>query len=267
MRRILTALVLIPLVLALVLLGPSYLLVAVQFLLTLGALWEFFRLAESAAGVQPLRYPGYLFAAALAPVSLLGSVPQGIVAVTALFLMVLLVAGMLSRRALADYLKAVSATFLGVLYVALPLCVLVWVCLQRDGPFWTIFTLIVVWVGDSAAFLVGSYCGKHKLFPRISPNKTWEGTAASFGAALWVGLLYALFFSQGGRGQGELVVLAALLNVAAQLGDLAESALKRSAGVKDSSQLLPGHGGILDRIDALLFAAPVLWYYWLWKAS
>lgn len=266
MRRILTAAVLVPLVLALILWAPPHLLVGVQLLLTLGALWEFFRLAESAVGVPPLRYPGYLFAAALAPLSLRGSLPQGIVAVTAFFLMVLLVVGMLSRRALADYLKSVSATFLGVLYVAVPLCVLVWVCIQPDGPFWTIFTLLVVWAGDSAAFLIGSAYGKHKSFPQISPNKTWEGTAASFGAALWVGLLYALFVSEG-RERGELVVLAALLNVAAQLGDLAESALKRSAAVKDSSQLIPGHGGVLDRIDALLFAAPVLWYYWLWKAS
>ncbi|MGH9786628.1 MAG: phosphatidate cytidylyltransferase, partial [Terriglobia bacterium] len=148
MRRILTAAVLIPLVLALVLWAPPNLLVGVQFVLTLAAVWEFFLLAESAAGVQPLRYPGYLFAAALAPVSLLGSPSQGIVAVTAMFWMVLLVAGMFSGRDLSSYLKSVSATFLGVFYVAVPLCLLVWVCLQRDGPFWTIFTLIVVWAGD-----------------------------------------------------------------------------------------------------------------------
>ena len=207
-----------------------------------------------------------MFAAAIAPLSLSRSVPQGIVAVAMLFLMVLLVAAMLPGRALADYLKSVSATLLGVLYVAVPLCLLVWVCVQRDGPYWTLFTLIVIWVGDSVAFFVGSNFGKHKSSPRISPKKTWEGTAASFGAALGVGLLYALFFWEGDR-PWQLVVFAALLNVAGQLGDLAESALKRSAGVKDSSQIIPGHGGVLDRIDALLFAAPVLWYYWLWKAS
>lgn len=266
MRRILTALVLVPLVVALVLWGPPYLLASVQLLLTLTALWEFFSLAEAAAGIQPLRIPGYMFAAAIVPLSLSGSLPEGIVAVAALFLMVMLVAAMLPGRALADYLKSVSATLLAVLYVAVPLCLLVWVCLQRDGPYWTLFTLIVIWTGDSVAFFVGSAFGKHKSFPQISPNKTWEGTAASFGAALWVGLLYALFFWEGDR-PWQLVVFAALLNIAGQLGDLAESALKRNAGVKDSSQLIPGHGGVLDRIDALLFAAPVLWYYWLWKAS
>ncbi|MGH9784126.1 MAG: phosphatidate cytidylyltransferase [Terriglobia bacterium] len=104
----------------------------------------------------------------------------------------------------------------------------------------------------------------HKSSPRISPNKTWEGTAASFAAALLVGLVTGLYFG-GNDSVAEPIVLAGLLNIAGQLGDLAESALKRSAGVKDSSQLIPGHGGVLDRVDALLFAAPVLWYYWLWK--
>lgn len=265
MKRILTALVLVPLVVALVLWGPPYLLAGVQFLLTLVGLWEFFRMAEAAAGASPLRIPGYLFAAAIAPLSLSGSLPQGMVAVTALFLIVMLTAAMLPGRSLADYWKSVSATLLGVLYVAAPLCLLVWVRLQRDGAYWTLFTLIVIWVGDTAAFFVGSAFGKHKSFPRISPNKTWEGTAASLGAALGVGLLYAWFFWEGDR-PWERIVLAGLLNIAGQLGDLAESALKRCAGVKDSSRLIPGHGGLLDRIDALLFAAPVLWYYWLWKA-
>ena len=178
--------------------------------------------------------------------------------------MLLLAAAMLPGREITGYLKSVAATFFGVVYVAVPLSLLVWVCLQQDGPYWTLFTLVVIWVSDSAAYFVGRAFGKHKSSPRISPNKTWEGTCASFAAALLVGLLYALFFWEGSR-SGELVVLAACLNVAGQLGDLAESALKRSAGVKDSSHLIPGHGGVLDRIDAVLFAAPVLWYYWVWR--
>ena len=266
MRRILTALVLIPLVVALVLWGPPYLLVGVQFFITVAGLWEFFRLAEAAAGVQPLRIPGYLFAAAIAPLSLSGSLPQGIVAIALFFLMVMLVAAMLPGRALADYLKSVSATMLGVLYVAVPLTLLIWVCLQDDGPYWTLFTLIVIWVGDTAGFFFGRAFGKHKSSPRISPNKTWEGTVASFAAAQLVGLVYSRFLWEG-EGYWQLALLAAALNVAGQLGDLAESALKRNAGVKDSSGLVPGHGGLLDRLDALLFAAPVLWYYWLWRVS
>ena len=266
MRRILTAVLLIPLAVSLVLFAPPYLLVGVQLTISLIALWEFFRLAEAAAGVAPLRVPGYAFAAAVALFSLAESVAQGIVGVTVFFLMLLLVAAMRPGRDLAGYLKSISVTLLGVLYVALPLTLLVWVCLQPDGPYWTLFALIIIWVGDSAAFFIGRAFGKHKFSPRISPNKTWEGTVASFAAAQLVGLVYSRFFWEG-EGYWHLALLAAALNVAGQLGDLAESALKRNAGVKDSSGLVPGHGGVLDRLDALLFAAPVLWYYWLWRAS
>jgi phosphatidate cytidylyltransferase len=128
----------------------------------------------------------------------------------------------------------------------------------------------VVWAGDIAALYVGRRWGRHKLAPTISPNKTWEGALGSVAGSLLVTWLPAglaicfrvirlVWLSY----PGDYLVLAALavvVNVAAQVGDLAESALKRSAGVKDSGSLLPGHGGVLDRIDALLLAAPVLWY-------
>ena len=265
MRRILTAILLIPAVVWLVLWAPRYLLVAVQVLFTLASLWEFFRLAEAIPGVKTIRLPGYAFGITVSLFSLSKSPSTGIVAVTGLFLMVLLVAAMSPGRGITAYLTSVSATLLGVLYVAVPLSLLVWVCLQRDGPFWTLFALVVIWAGDTAGFFIGGALGKHKSSPRISPNKTWEGTAGSFAAAGLVGLIVARFFWEA-TAYWKLILLAAALNVAGQLGDLAESALKRNAGVKDSSHLVPGHGGVLDRIDALLFAAPVLWYYWLWRA-
>jgi len=300
MRRILTAAVLIPLVVALVLWGPFYLMISVQMLISLVGVWEFYRLAE-AAHFQVIRIPGYLCTvalslflswAALSPfasvvrmlrdgthitggdfVAAFSLVALAATAISTLFLIVIMVEAMRSSRKLSDYLGIVAASFLGPMYVGLPLALLVWVWRQSDGPFHVLFTLVVIWAGDTAGFFIGSRYGKHKSSPRISPNKTWEGTTASFAAALLVGLVTGLYFSgaesiyfSGEDSIAELLVLAALLNIAGQLGDLAESALKRSAGVKDSSQLIPGHGGVLDRIDALLFAAPVLWYYWLWKA-
>ena len=148
------------------------------------------------------------------------------------------------------------------------------------------YLLVVVWVGDILAFLVGRSIGKHKLAPRISPNKSWEGTVASLAGGTAVGTVILLgaegivsflrssqllaaqwgsILSVGSypppRPVWVYILLSAAINVAAQLGDLVESMLKRGAGVKDSGSLLPGHGGMLDRIDALLFAAPVLWYY------
>lgn len=266
MRRILSAVVLIPVVVYLVLWAPPYFLFAAQLFLTLAGLWEFFHLAEAATSSRVLRIPGYTFATAVACWSLSDSLVTGILATATLFVMILLVGAMARGRSLSGYLGSVAATVLGVAYIAVPLALLVWVCRQRDGPFYTLFVLAVIWSGDSLAFLIGRAFGSHKSFPRLSPNKTWEGTAASLGAALLVGWIVARYF-WAENPSGEPILLAALFNVAGQGGDLAESALKRNAGVKDSSQLIPGHGGVLDRIDALLFAAPVLWYYWLWKAS
>jgi phosphatidate cytidylyltransferase len=145
---------------------------------------------------------------------------------------------------------------------------------QSNGISLIIFLLFVVWAGDITALYVGRTWGRHKLIPKLSPNKTWEGTIGSiFGSLAVAGLLLLLsnllvegyfeklslriFYS------GEpwrWLVIAFIVNIAAQLGDLLESAFKRSAGVKDSGSLLPGHGGMLDRIDALLIAAPILWY-------
>jgi phosphatidate cytidylyltransferase len=129
----------------------------------------------------------------------------------------------------------------------------------------------VVWAGDIAALYIGRAWGRHKMAPSLSPNKTWEGALGSLaGSLLAAGVLLGLahlFATQWDKvwlsypeDLWYWLGLAVLVNVAAQVGDLAESALKRSAGVKDSGSLLPGHGGVLDRIDALLLAAPVLWY-------
>jgi phosphatidate cytidylyltransferase len=156
---------------------------------------------------------------------------------------------------------------------------------QWAGAFYLLYLLLVVWAGDVFAYFVGKSVGRHLMAPRISPKKTWEGAAASVLASMAVG--YLLFhyaqpissvllragliqrrdglFGLEQPGIIPVLLLTIVLNIAAQLGDLVESLIKRGAGVKDSGALLPGHGGMLDRIDALLFAAPVLWYYAAWR--
>ena len=130
-------------------------------------------------------------------------------------------------------------------------------CQENIPLFVGVLLLAIVWLGDSGAYYIGKTWGRHKLAPRVSPNKTWEGSIASTAA----GLLAAAVWSYWRLGEvdGWILLLAGLVSIAAQIGDLVESLLKRGAGVKDSGQILPGHGGMLDRMDALLFAAPVMW--------
>lgn len=159
-------------------------------------------------------------------------------------------------------LAALGTLSFGVPYFALPVAAVT--VLQHLDPWWVILLVAIVWLGDTAAYYVGRTVGRWKMAPVISPNKTWEGAAAGFVTAGLATVAWCLFRLE----TVEPVVLAIGLGtgVAAQLGDLAESLLKRGARVKDSGRILPGHGGMLDRMDALLFAAPVL-LAGLWAAG
>jgi phosphatidate cytidylyltransferase len=126
------------------------------------------------------------------------------------------------------------------------------------GRHWLMFALMVNWVGDTGAYYVGRRFGKHKLAPRVSPGKSWEGAAASAAVSIVFGLIY-LPLAIAGVSLWVAGGISLVANAAGQVGDLAESALKRGAGVKDSGTLLPGHGGMLDRLDSSLFAMPVVY--------
>jgi phosphatidate cytidylyltransferase len=169
-----------------------------------------------------------------------------------------------SRTPLEETIPALGILGFGIPYFALPVAGVY--RLQQIDP-WVVFLLLaIVWLGDTAAYYVGSRIGRHKLAPVISPKKSWEGAAASFAAAMIV----AVVWSQARLGRLDLGLLAAsaLTAVAAQIGDLVESMIKRGSGVKDSGSVLPGHGGVLDRVDALLFAAPVLLFaVWLLRVD
>ena len=156
--------------------------------------------------------------------------------------------------------NVLSRQIMGFIYVPFLLGHLILIRDWNRGITWTFFVLAVVFAGDTGAYYIGKALGRHKLSPNISPGKTVEGAAGGLAANLVVGVLFKQYWLP------ELswhlcVGLVVLLGVVGQVGDLVESMLKRSAGSKDSGGLLPGHGGILDRIDALLFAAPVLYYF------
>jgi len=179
------------------------------------------------------------------------------------------------RSPLIQVLPDTAQGLFGLIYIAYPLTLIPLLWKQEDGPALVVFLMVCVWAGDIAALYIGRAFGKRKLAPRLSPGKTWLGSIASIlGSVAAASLVIYISDTLTAHGNTLLhiseplwqsLILAAILNIAAQLGDLLESAIKRGAGVKDSGTMLPGHGGILDRIDALLLAAPVLWYILLIK--
>lgn len=155
---------------------------------------------------------------------------------------------------LRDVLPQVACSLLGAFYTFAP-----WhyaVELRRTSVHLLFFALSLNWAGDSVAYYVGRAVGRHKLAPVVSPNKSWEGAVASVVGSVILGLFYFGYFVPT-IAPWKIAAIAALSNIAGQLGDLAESAIKRGAEVKDSGSLLPGHGGMLDRVDSSLFALPV----------
>jgi phosphatidate cytidylyltransferase len=293
LKRIATAVVLIPIVMLLVLRAPVPVVAVVAAAVALVTVHEFLKLTES-YGVQPLRLPTYIFVGLLfllLAASAASETPQvsslkfvlglGFACAIAPFLFLTVT---MRRAQMSGAYPAAAASAFAFGYVAVPMAMLVQLRQQYAGAFWVLYLLLVVWAGDIFAYFVGRLVGRHLMAPRISPKKTWEGAAASLAASLLIGSLlfsHALQISsfllrvgliQRRDGMFELekpelwpiILLTVALNIAAQLGDLVESLIKRGAGVKDSGTILPGHGGMLDRIDALLFAAPVLWFYAAW---
>jgi phosphatidate cytidylyltransferase len=294
LKRIATAAVLIPIVLLLILRAPVPLLAVVAAVVALLTVHEFLKLTES-YGVQPLRLPTYLFVGLFFVLLAVDAGNEKPLLSTAIFVYALgfaaavapfIFLSIVMRKAdLSSGYPAAAASVFAFTYIGLPMGMLVQLRQQWAGAFYLLYLLLVVWAGDIFAYFVGRSIGRHLMSPRISPKKTWEGAASSLIASVGVGWLlfkYALPISSALLRAGlierrdglfglekpamlPIILLTIALNIAAQLGDLVESLLKRGAGVKDSGALLPGHGGMLDRIDALLFAAPVLWYYAAWR--
>jgi phosphatidate cytidylyltransferase len=238
---------------AVVLWGPPW----VWALLVLGVAavgqWEFTRMFRR-AGVAAFRILGLVggltvSASFLAP----GTVP---VALT-LVVIAVLAAGVTRRESIAW--EPAAVTLLGICYVNLLLGHALWLRGLSDGVGWVLFLVAVTWVGETAAYAVGSTLGRHKLAPQLSPGKTVEGALAQLVASAVAAVIaHALLLP--GRPAWEGAALGLVLGVVAQVGDLVESSLKRSVGAKDSGVVIPGHGGILDRVDGLLLCTPVLFY-------
>jgi len=175
-------------------------------------------------------------------------------------LTVYLLSDQAKRKAVVDDTGKVA---LGFLYIGLPLCLLVLIRQAPRGNEWIFFLLTVIFLGDTGAFYCGRLLGRHKLYVSVSPGKTWEGAVGGFLSSVAGGVFFSQIFSL----HDDLWIIGALsggLSIAGQVGDLVESMIKRNYGVKDSGKILPGHGGFLDRVDALLFAIPVCYAFVMW---
>jgi len=278
-KRVGTAVVLMPVVIALVLWGSTTMVAVAVAVLTAVALWEYFGLGE-AIGHRAYRVwtvvcavlliyaqwaEGYglggndrlyrLYCFSLPPITRL---------LTPLWVFFLFVLGLTAitlwgKRALVEALPAAGISSSALLLVAFPLSYAVPLHgLGGIGPQVLLFACAITWAGDTLAYFVGRAMGKHLLAPHLSPKKTWEGSVGGMVGSLVVAWAFSYWIKIP---LGHLLAMGAIGNVAGQMGDLLESAYKRSAGVKDSGGLLPGHGGILDRIDALILCIPVIWYY------
>jgi phosphatidate cytidylyltransferase len=278
MKRILTATVLIVVVFGLIFFGNQLALIIVSALVALLAAYEYVALTRSGDEVVP----AWWLLPAVAVLFLVTYYrPLEAVLPVLSFLGLSLLTIVAFREAANGHLERVlpisAAGFFGLIYIAYPLSLLPLIWASENGPTLLVFLMLVVWTGDIAALYIGKNFGKRKLAPALSPNKTQEGAIASIVCSVLIaGILAGVCEAVGRHGMTVLhisqplwqtLLLAALVNIAAQVGDLLESALKRGVGVKDSGAMLPGHGGILDRIDALLVAAPVLWYLLLLKEA
>jgi phosphatidate cytidylyltransferase len=285
MKRVLTAAALVPVVLLILFKAPWPLFVLAISAVVILTLREYLNVTE-AYGIKPFRWMSYVLAilvmltfticnfAWLVPWFL-----RGVLSWSDLCYLLAVIYGIpvVFRKDMRMAVPAAAMSVFGVIYIAASLGLLIRLRHLPQAEYLIVFILFSVWGGDIAAYYVGKNIGRRKLAPVVSPNKSWEGAIASVVASVGIALLVfhfrgsinALFTHEPDAptlqpdrlGWAEIVLLGLITNVAAQFGDLFESALKRGAGVKDSGTLLPGHGGMLDRIDALLFAVPVVWYY------
>jgi len=253
MNRILTAVLVAPLIVYAVGWAHFYFFLAVLSAIAVLCYYEYAEIV-AAYGIGK---PGPLGYAAGLGVLLVPREPEFVIVLAALFALVL----GLTASDLAKGFPRAAALLFGVIYIfgSWRMAIL----LLERSRWWLLFALLLNWLGDSAAYYVGRRLGRHKMAPIVSPKKSWEGAVASMAVSTIFAALYLPRLIPG-MTLGPAIILGVAGNFAGQVGDLAESALKRGAGVKDSGNMLPGHGGWLDRVDSVLFSLPMIYALLRW---
>jgi phosphatidate cytidylyltransferase len=251
--RVVISIILLPIVLGAVYLGGWWLFALVAIAASI-ALHEYWLLAHE---LRPLAPAGYVGAALALVGAEMGGVEWMLGGVLTTLAFAFFLKGISEARASATV--AIGGTLLGVLWIPVGLGFLILLRgLSDHGRLLTFVVLLAVWAGDTFAYFGGRLLGRHKMAPTTSPKKTWEGFV--FGSAATIAVVFFALYKQNVLTIGHSIELGVVLALAAPLGDLFESLLKRDAGVKDSGTLLGGHGGMLDRADAFLFAAPAAYF-------
>jgi phosphatidate cytidylyltransferase len=260
LKRLISALCILPPLVLIVHIGsPFHFLLLITVVVVL-ALVEFYRML-SAKGFPCWGSLGIACGGALPLTFYLdGIAHHG--AVAAMVLLSFLV-GLFTRQAVVTSVQSIALTLLGVFYIGWLLSYVLLLRLLIDGSSYVFYIFGVVWLGDAVALVFGTQFGRHKLAPTLSPGKTIEGAIGGLLGSLCGATLGGRWLL-GHFTLTQCLAMGCLLAVLGQLGDLSESLLKRSAGVKDSGVIIPGHGGILDKVDGILFGAPALYYYVLY---
>jgi phosphatidate cytidylyltransferase len=260
LKRWISGLIMAPCLILFILFAPPWLFLILILFVTFLGLKEYYTLALPA--LVPRKKMVGIFLSLLLPLSLYAKDFRCFLAGMAMILMLLFILALFEKGDFSRRVDQIGRHLLGLFYVPFLLGHFILMHKMAEGRLWILFTLVVVYFGDTAAFYVGRTWGRKKLAPEISPGKTVEGGAGAIGGSI-AGALFFQFFFLPHFPAHHALVLAIGAGIIGQLGDLFESLLKRSAEVKDSGTLIPGHGGLLDRIDSVLFAGPWVYYY-LW---
>jgi phosphatidate cytidylyltransferase len=262
LKRWVTGLIALPFLFFLIYKGSPRLFAIVIALIAVIALWEYFHIVFHDRGDKRVGGIPYL-ALVMAPLIIWGAYRQSFQLIVTVITVNLVLSGILALVRFREdpaVFEAVAKALLGMVYIPLLLSYLVLLRNDTNGSMWIFFLLCIVFAGDIGALYSGLLLGRHKLSPAVSPKKTIEGSLGGLAANVGVGAAFKALFMPS-LPWGACLVFFVVIGVVGQIGDLFESIIKRSGNIKDSGAILPGHGGVLDRADAAMFAAPVAYYY------
>lgn len=259
-KRLITAIIGIPLIYIVVWHLPTgYFAILLAAAAGLG-LYELFRMA-TLRNIRAVMVPGIILGVLMVLNFFQPLLPDlGFGFLVTASLLIIMIVRLFSKRPVESALEDIAVTMFGILYVSMLFGFQGAIRMGQDGKYWLVFMYLVVWTSDTAAYYIGTAFGRHRLYEKVSPKKSVEGLIAAIAGAVSAALLCRAVFMPK-MGLWEAAALGVILSCVGVVGDLAESLIKRGVGVKDSGSLIPGHGGILDRMDAMLFAAPVMFYY------